>query len=471
MGHACDATEGRGRSSDTSSATLKLSSLHLDSAAAQGPNKITTAEAQGRMKANRSKAIIAAALASVIVATIVFLIVREPLNRQAKQLSDGTILVLNRVSFSETKEFTHGTILGKALGNLVPANGVTILSFKFGRPTRERFDCPRGKTEMAIELKLVGTNVANHPLVRPAFYREFRCVIRGESGIEYVEEFWRNQFIQYSDGCFAYVIASSYPRDSRKLWLRIERKDKPDRRGPWQQLAEFEITNPVRPIQPWTAEPPDTAKKTGDLEFSLAQITVATQAFNPRDIWNHVVTARYQVKRDGMVLTNWGPIYGRVEDATGNWDYFASHRSLDPRYVWKIDTDFEPQSDFQLENLLTVTLPKTGTSIKTNLMNIPLSISCDGNWVDGSIRTERTDLALKFVCVADDKGRKATAASGSWSKYRFRKGDFMMQTDGGMMMSDLHPVTATIAIVPTAHATFYAQPILLVPTNSATEFK
>jgi hypothetical protein len=426
------------------------------------------------MKANRSNAIIAAALASIIVATIIFLILREPPNRQAKQLSDGTILVLNRISFSGTKEFKHGTIVEKTLGNVIPAGGMTIVvghSFQLGRPTRERFDCFPGKTQMAVEFKLVGTNVANHPLVQPAFYREFRCVIRGETGIEYVDEFWRNSFIKYSDGYFGYVVASRYPRDSHKLWIRIERREKPERGGPWQQVAEFEVTSPVRRIETWTAEPPDTAKKVGDLEISLAQFTVATQAFGTRDIWNHEVTARFQVRKDGIVLTNWSPIYSGVEDASGNWDRFASHRSLDPRYVWKFVTDFEQQSDFQPENLLTVTLPKAGTSITTNLMNIPLSIAWDGTWLDVGMRTERKDLALRFVCVADEQDRKAVEASGSWGKQRFRKGDFMMQTERGMTMGNLHLATATIAIVPNVRATFYAQPTLIFETNRLPESK
>jgi hypothetical protein len=369
--------------------------------------------------------------------------------------------VLNRFSFGAVDEFTHGNFVEKILGRHIPAKGIKIFSLKLARKIRVGFASPPGKTQFAAEFKLMGTNAANHPLVKPAFYRQFRCVIRGESGIEYVQEFIPSQFQKYSDGFFGYVIASNYPRDSRKLWLRIERRERQDQGGPWSKVAEFELEHTARTaVQPWRAEPPNTVKRIAEFEMSLGQLTVVTQAFSPRDIWNHVVTAPFEVRKDGLLLTNWSATYTRVADASGNWDYnLAGHRSLDPRYVWKLEADFEQESDFQPDQLLTVNVPRQSSSATVNLEHIPVTISWDGNFLDADMPTNRTDLALKFVCVTDQQGRKTSGSgSGSWNQYRFRKGDFMVKLpDGTLSVGSFHPATVTFAIVPNVHATFYAQ--------------
>lgn len=428
------------------------------------------ARAQGGMKSKRSKTIVAAALTIVLVAIVWSHFVHGRPNHQAKRLPDGALLVLNHISSGDTNEFTHGKLVEKFLRNVIPATGVKVFSLQLARPTRENFYCPPGKTELVAEFKLIGTNAGNHPLVSPAFYREFRCVIRGEKGIAFVYEFWPGQFRTYLDGYFGYVIAERYPRDSRKLWLSIERREKRDEGGPWHQVAEFEIKNPAPPvIQLWKAEAADTAKKFGDLEICLGQITVATQSFSARDIWNHRVTMPFQVRSAGLLLTNWSPMYIQAEDASGNWDYFASHRSLDPRFVWKLDADFEPESDFPPETVLTVPLPKPSSQMTTNLMNLPVTIRWDGQWLDVNMPTAARALALRYVCLADEQGRKAFMASGSWNQHFFRKGDFMVQTEHGVTTSQ-HWSTLTFAIVTNVHATFYAQPSLITGTNPVPGF-
>jgi hypothetical protein len=163
-------------------------------------------------------------------------------------------------------------------------------------------------------------------------------------------------------------------------------------------------------------------RSTGGLDFVLGQTTVKVIPYMPRDIWNHVVTTPLQVLSNGVLLTNWSAAYGYVqaEDASGNWDFFARHRSLDPRYVWKLDADFEPESDFSATNLLTLGLPSPGNTIATNLMNVPVTILWDGQWLDANALTDRRDLALRYVCVTDDQGHKALQSSGSWNQHRFR---------------------------------------------------
>jgi hypothetical protein len=417
------------------------------------------------MSWTKAKMAIALTAASLVIGTTAIVMtndVRES-NKRTKQLPDGSILMLNRVSFGGTNEFTHGRLAEMILGNAIPAKGIKVLSLQLVRPTRLKFECPPGKSEMAVEFKVISTNAANHPLVKPAFFREFRCVIRGESGIEYVHEFWSGEFRQYPDGYFGLVIANRYPRESRRLWLRIERREKRRQGDPWKSVAEFSIENPVQSAtQAWIADAVNTAKKIDGLEISLGQITVVTQAFSAREIWNHVVTAPFQVRSNRLTLTNWSATYEQVEDASGNWDYLAGHRSLDPRYVWKLDADFEPESDFQPENLLTVNLPKPSSAVTVNLMNMPVTISWDGYWLDATMPTNRTDLALKFVCVTDEQGRRTSETSGSsWSQHSFRKGGFMMRNGGSFSIGGFRLTTVTLAIVPNVHTTFYAQPQLL----------
>jgi len=236
---------------------------------------------------------------------------------------------------------------------------------------------------------------------------------------------WGGQFLSYPDGYYGYIVTSRFPRDSHWLGFRVERRESERQGGPWQKLADFKIKNPAHAaIQPWVAESTPTTKSSGGLDFVVGEVTVKTIPYLPRDIWNHVVTAPTEVRSNGVVLTNWSAAYVRVEDASGNWDLLASHRSLDPKYVWKLEADFEPESDFSNENLATVRLPGPSTII-TNVMNVPVTISWDGYWLDASIPTNQPSLALRFVNAAEDGGQNAWNPSGSWGQYHFRKGSFM----------------------------------------------
>ncbi len=327
----------------------------------------------------------------------------------------------------------------------------------------QKFEAPPGKSQFVAELKVIGSDLVNHPLVKPAFYREFRCVIRGESGIEYVQEFWPGKFQSYSDGYFGYVMANSFPRDSRWLWLRVERRKNQDQGGPWNVVAEFKIENTVRSsVKPWVADPVHATKTIDGMDFVLDEITVVTQAYSPRDIWNHVVTTPFQVRSNGAVLTNWGAAYVHVEDASGNWSPFQSHRSLDPRFVWQLEVDFEPQSDFPPESMATVSFSRRSASMTTNIMDVPVKISWDGSfWIHADMPTNRSDLALKFVCVTDERGNKSVHSSGSWNQHQFWKGDFAFR-DGSTLTMVSTPTSMTFAVVPNIHATFYAQPRLVI---------
>ena len=413
-------------------------------------------------KAKMAIAVTAAVLATGTTTVVVTKVVAGRSDTQAQRLADGSLLVLSRVSFDGTNNFTHGSMLEKLLGHAIPTNGLQLSTFKLTRPTTQKFEAPPGKSQFVAELKVIGSNLANHPLVAPAFYREFRCVLRGENGIEYVEEFWAGKFRNYSDGSFGYVIANSFPRDSRWLWLRIEKREDSKRYDLWRKVAEFKVPNPTRPVNhKWVAQPTPATNSSGGMEFVLGDVTVKTIPNYTNDIWNHMVTTPFQVRSNGAVLANWGAAYVRVEDASGNWSpNFQSHRSLDPRFVWQLEADFEPQSDFSPESMATMHLSAQSALMTTNILNVPVQISWDGYWVDVNMPTNRPDLALQFVCVTDERGNKSVLESGSWNRHFFHRGSFRFRAENALTM-DGKPTTMTFAIVPNIHATFYAQPRLV----------
>ena len=354
-----------------------------------------------------------------------------------QRLDDGSTLILNRVSFGDKHEFGYGS--------------------------RTNSSSDPGHDRLAVEFRLIAKDGANHPLAKPAFFRQFRCMLRGEEGIEYAEEFFPNQFKQDSGDYYGYISTSIFPRDSKWLWFRIEKSETNNPYGPWQTVAEFKTANPTHSAnRTWVASPTPTTNAVDEMNFVLGEVTVEMRPQTPRDIWNHVVTVPTEVFDGGVLLTNWGAMYIHMEDASGNWNpILQSQRSLDPRFVWKLDMDFQPASGFADENLATVQLP-TGrkTSMTTNVMGAPVTISWDGYWIDASIPTNQPNLALKFVSANDDEGEMQDA-SGSWGQYRFRKGSFMARR-GNVMTMDVKPTKVTIAVVPNVHTTFYTQPKLAV---------
>lgn len=354
-------------------------------------------------------------------------------------LPDGSLLILNKVSFGDEHKFVHG---GKA----------------------SKWSWP-GHDELVVEFKLVSDNPEKSPLVHQAFYRQFRCVLRGEGGIEYMEEFFPGNFKKDSDGYYGDVRTSMFPRNSRWLWLRVEKRNEQNRYDVWQTEAEFKFANPSSPANfKWTANSNPTTNAVDGMKLVLGEITVKTVPNYTNDIWNHIVTVPTKVWDNDVLLTNWAPTYTQVKDASGNWNSnLQKHRSLDPRYVWKLDMNFEMVSDFPPENIFTVPVPMMDNiPTATNILDMPVSVSSDGYYVDVNIPTNRADIALKYIRVTDAQGNASSPrmGSGSWGQFRFRAGSFF-QEKGGVLTQMHKPATITFAIVPNVHTTFYVQPRLV----------
>jgi RNA polymerase sigma factor (sigma-70 family) len=347
-------------------------------------------------------------------------------------LPDGSLLTLRAISYGDKHEFVEG---GK----------------------RKSMNWP-GHEQLIFQLALTGKNAANNPLVKQEFYRQVRGMLGGEQGIEYAEELFALK--SGGDGYYGYIEVSSFPRDSRWLSLRLEKAATNNPYSGWETMAQFRIANPASLTnRNWTAETTPINYSTNDMRFVLGEITVQTNA--QRDIWNHAINVPITVLQNGAQVTNWEAIYIQVADASGNWNYWGglpAWMSLDPRFVWKLDMDFEPTSGFTPEDMVTITLPKRNSQAVANVRDIPVTISWDGTWIDADIPTNHPDLALKFVEARTAQNEVLRDSAGSWGKSHFRKGDFMVERGGVLHFDGVSPNTVTVAIVPNIHTTFYAQP-------------
>jgi hypothetical protein len=238
------------------------------------------------------------------------------------------------------------------------------------------------------------------------------------------------------------------------------------RHGPWRTLANFRIKNPSQPAhQPWSAEVIPTGKRLNGLAFALGGLTMETTPFNKSDIWNQTVNLLLRVQTNTVTLTNWSAAHIEAEDASGNWEYvgaastftnnwilYQGWRGLDPRYVWKLEVDFCPASDFSPESLFHFEVPVSLPGpILTNVAGVPLEIS----WVNRDMLavemlTNRSDLRVLFVSANDREGRNLDGTSGSWNQGRFWRTLRLDRTT--------QSVEATIAIVPNVHVTYFVQP-------------
>jgi hypothetical protein len=101
----------------------------------------------------------AAALLGIVAILVLGRVLPEWLNQQSQQLTDGSTLVLNRVSFSGTNEFMHGSFAEKLLRNVIPAKGIKLLALQLARPTRQTFRYPSGKSQLAVEFQLISASM------------------------------------------------------------------------------------------------------------------------------------------------------------------------------------------------------------------------------------------------------------------------------------------------------------------------
>jgi len=418
-------------------------------------------------------------IALTVAALVAGLTVLAVLPRATPQrLPDGSLVALTQLKFGPTNEFTHGKLLERLLGGLIPSNGVRIARLNLRRPTRANlwYD---GTPALTARFQLSGPEVAagRGQLLRPKFYRPFRLVILGEDGFPYVEEFERSK--EYQDGVYLYVTTTAFSRSSRVLRFRLEQRE--DKLGPWRTVAEFSRKNPVPVMEhTWPPEPYPLTRSSYGISFVFGEVTVAQDYTNAWDnFWQNTVTIPVQVTQNGVLLTNWGLHDVRAEDSSGNslylgtqkslkdgWMVFRTFRSIDPGKVWRLRMGLAPDSDYAATNLFTLHVPiPLGASFKTNVGGFPLEVgfvNMNMLWVD--LLTNAPDLRLAFVGAQDDGGKEIGEHSGSWGQFRFNKSLALTSLRLPNPPSPVGKITATIAISPNVPLELTIKPRL---TNSA----
>lgn len=389
----------------------------------------------------------------------------------------GALLVISTTAIviQKTAPFS-----GQILRQHLPDGSILELNLKYGpyakfTHDKRNFDFSSSGNDIVAELKLTAATPDNS-LLKPAFYRQYRCIIHGDQGIEFVEELWpgtgsRGGFGKFSDGNFAYIVTSIFPRGSHWLWYRIEKSETNNLYGPWQTVAQFKVLNPTRPAnEVWAAEQFPAIHSVDGMDLVLSNVTVKLKPMTGRDIWDHTVNFPAAVFQDGKLLTNWGVAGGDVADASGNFDpVLQSHRSLDPEYVWKVDMGFEPFSGSPERSLASLDLPDDASfSVKKNVRGLPVTIAWDGTWLSGSIPTNNPGFAIRFVNASSRKGITVEQGLGGGNQYSFSFRNFL--TSAGPAINFI-PHRITVAIVPHVQTTFYVRPQLIPGDSQSTSNK
>jgi hypothetical protein len=377
------------------------------------------------------------------------------------RLPDGSVLILESVKIGRTNEFLHGKTVERVFGRLLPTNGVSLPYLELQPPSKKVFYGPH-TTSLTAKFRLSGKSAASNELVRSSFHRQFRAIIVGEDGFEYVNEFW--PFEKLRDGYFSYLSTTLFQRDSNRLRFRVERRNRNG--GSWEVVAEFVADNQPAVDAVWIAEKFPATRLTDGMEITLGEVRVQPEPFNASDIWKQSVSIPFQIRMAGMLLTNWDTHDLVIRDSSGNVDHFGSikvvtngwiiervWRSLDPRKIWRIEANLAQDSDFTATNLFTLRIPVSLSTLVTNIDGFPLRGSLNDNWLSVELLTNKSDLRLSLVQAQDQNGTNIAEWSGSWAQFRFNK-SLSLPAPGG-------EVIATLAIHKNVKAEFTIKPLLI----------
>lgn len=410
----------------------------------------------------------------MIAAAVLLVVIVWTLNApRPVALPDGTLVRLTRMKFSDANPFLHGSTLERALGNLIPTNGLAVGRFRLRRPRRANpyvFIQPT----LSVEFQLSGPEVAagRSHVVTPKFNREFRLVIVGEDGFPYVEEF--QKAAKYGEGVFIYVNATAFPRRSRELRFLLQHHDAPT--APWHTVAEFRRRNPVDEVDDWPVETAPIRRTSGPFEFIAGQVAVETNHSNElQSFWASTVTIPFQLRENGIIQTNWNLHQLRLEDTSGNffllmggttsiegeWNVFRTFRSLDPRTVWRIRAGVAPRSGFAASNLLAlqITRAPAGT-LTTNIGNRAFRLRWVNDrqvtvWMDPG----DPDSRLSYAAAWDERGESVGGQTQSAAQFEFWKS--LPPIPAGSDFAPGSPVTLQVAVTRNVPVEFTIRPQLI----------
>jgi len=380
--------------------------------------------------------------------------------RQTQKLADGSLLTLESVEI--------GGIRTSLVGELKRTFTNTLAS------------------SLDVKFRLSGATPENG-LVKPAFFQQFRAVVSGDDGWEYVDDLPPSR--KSGNDYYLEFHANLFPHDSHLLRIRIQERGRKDL--PWSTLAEFTHNQQPGKEETWEPEQTPASRRAEGMQINLGEVTALLGPYGPSvDIWNGtfeagIVSIPWQLKRNGVLLTNWSLRDLIIRDSSGNADYIGNKgsvsngwmvdrawRSPDPREVWKMQANLTEDSGYEAANVFTVhipVLPDQKSSFETNLGGFPFRLAGDGNGTAAGIGitvelllTNRPDLRLNFLCVQDTSGKDAFGGwAGDWGQFHFWKSVKMPQDGAG--------VVATFAIGKNIPVEFVIKPRLVAPPPTKDE--
>jgi RNA polymerase sigma factor (sigma-70 family) len=383
---------------------------------------------------------------------------------QTQKLPDGSILTLESVKIGWSNVFFEG------------------------RRTPAFIFPPRLTTTLDAQFRLSGATPRNE-LVNPSFNWSYRAVVSGEDGLEYSDsltfgfEMTEEGFIgipRKSADYYGYLDTGLFPRDSRRLRIQIQERDRDTKDAPWKTVAEFTHTQSPGADEAWQPEPAPVTRNVEGMQMNLGEV-MAFRTNEPP--WNWTVVIPWQLMRDGVLITNWSLLDPIIRDSSGNADHFGPTsgpfksvtdgwifsrvwQSPDPRKVWKIQAQLGQDSDFAETNVFTVHIPfSTALGFETNLGGCPFRIELAGNdensrdhWIHTELLlTNRPDLRLNFLGATDQTGNNL--AVGNVHGWQFKFSQWISKPRAG------GEVLATFAIGKNIPVEFVVKPRLVSPST------
>jgi len=237
---------------------------------------------------------------------------------------------------------------------------------------------------------------------------------------------------------------SAFPRRSRDLTLRILDRDK---QYQYIEQARFRLGNPDHRQDPgWEAAPLSLEDQDGDLAFRLVDLRTRVSRRNPgqlpRDSNDERAMAAFEIRRDGVILSNWVPRKIWMTDATGNettpsswsnlWEtnrqiiFFEGSLWTDEP-AWGIRAEFSRDAEYLPDELWTIHhvpvvqgMHATNVVAQTNLFDTVLSLKPamrQGNRLKLEIVSDvdrENEYRLTLVEVTDQMGQTVSRSGTSW---------------------------------------------------------
>jgi hypothetical protein len=155
---------------------------------------------------------------------------------------------------------------------------------------------------------------------------------------------------------------------------------------------------------------------------------------------------------------------------------YQTWRILDTRYVWKLNVDFAPKSNFSPDSLHSFSVPMglAGT-ITTNISGAEFQITFPNPNMLLSVALLNAGAEQRLVLVGanDEKGKplQIAAIDGLKNLRTSRTNLLCLLYPLGLRapstLPNLSTANVTVAVVPNAHATYFVQPrVLQTVTNS-----